>query len=238
MNPGRIVSNFDSDAILQLSGLVGVAFYLVSYSLLQLGLIRGSGYPYAVMNLFAAVFVLASLMQAFNFASALVQIFWILISLIGIGRLFWQNKRIRFNEEEYALVEHVLPRMPKPLARRLLNGGTWVDWRPGTEMTQEGRPVTHLHYLLHGEAEVISGGRVVAELYRGLIGEMNVMARGPASATVRVAQRARVFTISGATLQRLADTDREMSLYIEQHLNEATKRKLIEANARLAREGA
>ena len=232
------MSDFDADALLQLSGMVGVAFYLVSYSLLQLGLIRGSGYPYVVMNLLAAVFVLLSLMQAFNFASAIVQVFWIVISLVGIGRLLWLNHRIRFNAEEQELVEDVLPRMPKALARRLLNGGTWADWRPGTEMTQEGRPVTHLHYLLDGEAEVISGERVVAELYRGLIGEMNVMARGPASATVRVAQRSRVFSISGATLQRLADADREMGLYIEQHLSEATKRKLVEANARLAGEKA
>ena len=105
-------------------------------------------------------------------------------------------------------------------------------------MSQECRPATHLHSLVDGEAEVISGERVVAELYRGLIGEMNVMARGPASATVRVAQRSRVFSISGATLQRLADADREMGLYIEQHLSEATKRKLVEANARLAGEKA
>jgi len=230
------VSSFYVDALLQVSGLLGVAVYLVSYALLPLGLIRGAGYAYAVMNLLAAAFVLASLTQAFNLASALVQVFWIAISLIGIGRLLWLNHRIRFNAEELALVEDVLPRMPKALARRLLNGGTWADWRPGTEMTQEGRPVTHLHYLLDGAAEVISGGRAVAELSRGLIGEMNVMARGPASATVRVAQGARVFSISGATLQRLSASDREMSLYIEQHLSEATRRKLIEANARLARE--
>ena len=37
--------------IYQLAGLAGVVVYLGAYGLLQLGAVRGNGYPYALMNL-------------------------------------------------------------------------------------------------------------------------------------------------------------------------------------------
>ena len=73
--------------IYQFVGVLGFILYMVSYFLLQIGKLEGSGSGYILMNLTAATFVLISLTQHFNLASALIQISWILISFIGLFRL-------------------------------------------------------------------------------------------------------------------------------------------------------
>ena len=72
--------------IYQLIGVIGFILYMMSYFLLQIGKLNGSGNGYILMNLSAASFVLISLTQHFNLASALIQISWILISFIGLYR--------------------------------------------------------------------------------------------------------------------------------------------------------
>lgn len=223
-----------TEAVHRAAGIAGVVCYLAAYGLLQAGVLRGSGYLYTLLNLVAAALVLLSLAEAFNLASALIQIAWIAISVAGLARLFWINHRIRFTEEERDLIDDAFPGMPAPLARRLLNRGIWADWQPGAELTREGETVVHLHYLRSGRADVFSAGRPIAEISQGLIGEMNVMEPGPASATVRVGKTARIFSIPGDTLRRLAANDSDLRYHIERHLSLATRRKLIEANARLA----
>jgi CRP-like cAMP-binding protein len=219
-------------------GIVGVALYISAYGLLQAGVLRGTSYTYTAMNLVGSALVLVSLSQNWNLASALIQIAWVLISIAGLVRIFLLNHRIRFNAEETALVEDALADMPRPLARRLLDRGLWMDGGKGLVLTDEGAPVERLHYLAGGAAEVIVGGHPVATLQRGFIGEMNVLAGGPASATVRLDAPSRLFTISGETLRRTAATDAEFRLHLEQRLHEATRRKLVEANRRNAGERA
>ena len=68
-------------------GVTGFVLYMVSYFLLQIGKVKGHGNAYTIMNLTAALLVLISLADSFNLASALIQIAWILISLIGLFRL-------------------------------------------------------------------------------------------------------------------------------------------------------
>lgn len=219
----------------RIAGIAGVALYLASYGLLQAGILRGASYAYAVLNLVAAALLLVSLTADWNLASALIQISWIVISLAGILRIFLLNHRIRFNAEEQALADDVLfPDMPRPLARRLLDRGTWMDAAPGLVLTEEGAPVERLVYLGRGEAEVIAGGCRVATLRRGFIGEMNVLGAGPASATVRLSRDSRLFAVPGQTLRRMAGADAEFRLHLERRLHEATRRKLVEANRRVA----
>lgn len=69
-------------------GFLGIAFYLGSYAALQLGYLNGQGGLYAVLNLIAASSVLISLTAAFNLSSAVIQIFWIFISIIGLIRIY------------------------------------------------------------------------------------------------------------------------------------------------------
>ncbi len=229
------MSAFYASGLLDWVGFAGVVFYIGYYAALQGGLIRGSSYAYAALNLIAASLVLISLSASFNLSAAIVQVFWIVISIFGIARIFWLRHRIRFNAEETAFLNDALPHYPKTAARRLLDAGTWRDARDGVVLTTEGEPVTHLHYIASGSARVEAGGATVAEIARGMVGEMNVLEAGPASASVIVESGARVFTVSGDALRRICRTDGEFRLFLEQSLSTATRRKLIEANARLAR---
>ena len=73
--------------VLEALGILGVVIYMVSYVFLNAGYITGHGYHYTLMNMAAAICVLASLSQSFNLASAMIQICWIAISLFGLARL-------------------------------------------------------------------------------------------------------------------------------------------------------
>ena len=71
----------------QVAGVAGTLLYIGSYFLMQLGKVSVPGYTYSVMNVAAASLVGISLLYEFNLASALIQISWILISVVGIFRL-------------------------------------------------------------------------------------------------------------------------------------------------------
>ena len=73
--------------VFELLGITGFVFYMASYALLQLGKISGHGYAYTLMNLAAASLVLLSLVHQFNLASVLIQIAWIVISVLGLFRI-------------------------------------------------------------------------------------------------------------------------------------------------------
>ena len=67
-------------------GLLGFATYLGGFGALQLGWLDGNGKTYAWANVLGASFVLISLYDAFNLASALIQVSWIIIGYVGIVR--------------------------------------------------------------------------------------------------------------------------------------------------------
>lgn len=69
-------------------GTVGVALILVCYLLLQLGKMDSRQIGYSVLNLVGAGLILVSLSFSFNLSAALIEGFWVIISLIGIYRYF------------------------------------------------------------------------------------------------------------------------------------------------------
>lgn len=227
------MTQFVNTSVYDWAGYAGVAIYLGAYICLQLGLIRGTGYRYATLNMVAAIFVLVSLSAEFNLASAIIQSCWVVISLVGITRVFLINHRLRFTDEEERLVRRGLQDMPKPMSRRFLNAGVWRGAQPGFELTNEGEPVSQLHFLSEGTAGVYFNDSMVAEIREGFIGEMNVMESGPASATVRIETPSRVFSVSGDNLRRMSRSDAEFRAFLDQHLNAAVKSKLIEANTKM-----
>jgi len=65
-------------------GVAGFGLYVLTYALLTFNKIDAKNITYFVMNLAAAAMVLVGLMSAFNLASALIQVFWISISICAI----------------------------------------------------------------------------------------------------------------------------------------------------------
>ena len=113
--------------VFDILGLVGVLFYISSYGLLQLGVIRGSGYVYASMNIVAATLTLISLMNAFNLWSAISQLFFMTFSGIGMIRIWMASRSIKFTEEEKRLIADRLGAFSILDARRFFDAGQWID---------------------------------------------------------------------------------------------------------------
>jgi hypothetical protein len=67
-------------------GNVGVALIIVAYLLLQLNRLNSNALAYSLMNAVGAALVILSLFFNFNFSAFVMEIFWVLISLIGIYR--------------------------------------------------------------------------------------------------------------------------------------------------------
>jgi len=72
--------------LIDLFGLIGVAMIVVTYLLLQLDKLRSTDLAYSVLNALGASLIVASLIVDFNLSALLMEVFWVLISFIGIGR--------------------------------------------------------------------------------------------------------------------------------------------------------
>ncbi len=221
------------------AGLAGVAFYIAAYGALQLGLIRGFSVTYTVMNMIAAGLVLLSLTEAFNLSSALVQMAWIVLSVIGLIRMAWARSTSRFSAEERGFLATHFASLPPHLARRFLNLGHWQSVSAGTILTRQGAPVRELVYIADGSAEVRAHGATMAELGPGaLIGEMTVMHGATATADVEIATNAYIFTLPRKALLAELEADHAFALAVSGALQAEAGRKIDASNRTLADQAA
>lgn len=69
---------------LEVAGIAGFALYVFNYTMLTCKVFNTEDKLFFVLNGITTSLVLAGLMISFNLASALIQVFWITISVIGI----------------------------------------------------------------------------------------------------------------------------------------------------------
>lgn len=69
-------------------GTLGVAVIVLTYVLLQIERVRSDQLIYSVLNAIGAALILVSLYFDYNFPSVVVEFFWLVISLFGIGKYF------------------------------------------------------------------------------------------------------------------------------------------------------
>jgi multidrug transporter EmrE-like cation transporter len=73
---------------LDLIGNIGVVVLMITYLGLQLNKLSSDGLAYSLLNAIGASLVIVSLLFNFNLSALLMEVFWVLISLIGIYRYF------------------------------------------------------------------------------------------------------------------------------------------------------
>ena len=73
-------------------GSIGVGIIIFTYILLQFEKIRSEYLAYSLLNALGASLIIVSLIYSFNFSAFIVEFFWLLISLFGIGRYFTIRK--------------------------------------------------------------------------------------------------------------------------------------------------
>jgi len=81
--------------LFDLAGFIGVLLIVVAYLLLQLDKLPSSSPSYSLLNAAGALLIIVSLVFQFNFSAFLVEVFWFLISLLGLSRCLISRKRLR-----------------------------------------------------------------------------------------------------------------------------------------------
>ena len=74
--------------LLDLVGNVGVVILMVTYLLLQLDKLSSIDLAYSLLNAVGASLIVVSLLVNFNLSALLMEVFWVLISFVGIYRHF------------------------------------------------------------------------------------------------------------------------------------------------------
>lgn len=219
-----------------LAGLVGLIVYIGSYAALQLGFLRGHGYAYASLNAAGAGLVLLSLRESFNLSSALIQVCWIVISVVGIVRYYLLTRRSQFTPEEREFLDATMPDLEPARARQLLDLGSWHSAEDGERLTAAGEHSASLYYLLNGGGRVSVDGHVIAHLDdHTFIGEMGAVQGVAASATVELDRNARYLSLPVQALQRLMHRNLEVRTHLNAALWSHVADKLVRTNQDLAR---
>ena len=73
-------------------GNVGVVLILGSYLLVQLRKLDATGPVYVVTNCLGALLILYSLLYDFNLSAFIIETVWVLISLVGLARIYREKK--------------------------------------------------------------------------------------------------------------------------------------------------
>ena len=74
--------------LLDLIGNVGVVVLMIAYLMLQLNKLSSSGLAYSLLNAVGACLIVLSLIVNFNLSAFIMEVFWVLISCVGIYRYF------------------------------------------------------------------------------------------------------------------------------------------------------
>ena len=69
-------------------GNVGVVILMITYLVLQLNKLRSDGLAYSLLNAIGASLIVITLLFDFNLSALLMEVFWVLISFVGIYRYF------------------------------------------------------------------------------------------------------------------------------------------------------
>jgi multisubunit Na+/H+ antiporter MnhB subunit len=73
---------------LDLVGNIGVVVLMITYLMLQLNKLSSDSLAYSVLNAAGAGLIVISLLFDFNLSALLMEVFWVLISFVGIYRYF------------------------------------------------------------------------------------------------------------------------------------------------------
>ena len=80
-------------SIYDVLGNIGVFLIILTYLLLQIRKLSSESLLYSVLNALGASLIVVSLLFDFNLSAFIVEAFWVIISLIGIGKYYLPRKK-------------------------------------------------------------------------------------------------------------------------------------------------
>jgi hypothetical protein len=69
-------------------GNLGVVILVITYLMLQLNKLSSDALAYSVLNAAGAGLIVISLLYDFNLSALVIEVFWVLISFVGIYKYF------------------------------------------------------------------------------------------------------------------------------------------------------
>ena len=83
--------------LFDVAGFVGVFLIVIAYLLLQLDKLPSSSLSFSLMNAAGSLLIVLSLLFKFNMSAFLIEVFWFLISLLGLAKWLISRKKPRMN---------------------------------------------------------------------------------------------------------------------------------------------
>jgi hypothetical protein len=80
-------------SIYDLAGFLGAAIIVVAYLAMQQRWLNALDWRFSAANLLGSLLILISLWFEWNFPSVVIEIFWALISLMGLARSLAERRR-------------------------------------------------------------------------------------------------------------------------------------------------
>jgi hypothetical protein len=91
-DPSQMISMVANLTWFDLAGFIGVLMIVIAYLLLQLDKLPSSSVSYSLLNAAGAMVIVISLVFRFNLLAFIVEVFWFLISLLGLTKSLVSRK--------------------------------------------------------------------------------------------------------------------------------------------------
>ena len=91
--------NFD---LFDYAGFIGVLLIVIAYLLLQIDKLPSSALSFSFLNAAGSLLIMLSLIFKFNVSAFMMEVFWFLISLIGLSKWLAARKRLPIKDDERA----------------------------------------------------------------------------------------------------------------------------------------
>lgn len=175
----------------------------------------GAGYGYAALGFYAVILpALVALVAGVQAASGL-----------------YAGRSARFERHEQPLRRGPFSGINRAKARTLIDQGLWIDARAGDILTHEGHPVSHLHWIADGAAEVLVDGVATGTVGpRSLIGEATLFSGAPATGTVRLTTDCKLWSIEAETLRAYAEAHPDVRQILDHGFTRSLADKLDAMN--------
>ncbi len=140
-------------------------------------------------------------------------------------------RRAKFERHEQPLRHGPLSGLDRAKARHLLDQGMWIDANAGDVLIREGKPVSHLHWIADGNADVIVDGAVTGSCGpHTLIGEATVFTGEPATGTVKLTADSMVWSIEAEALRAYSEAHPDILQALEHGFTQSLAEKLDAMN--------
>ena len=221
----------ETTQIIVMIGVLGAGLYILNYFLLQIGVVRGSGVVYPVLVIIAASCVLISMAAEFSLAGSILQMAYILISVMGLLRGYLSQHLVRFSGPERQFVENYLKALKPHHARKLLNTANLVRFEPGDTVIEEGITSDYLAYVLSGRTTILKNSQVINQCGPDqILGELTFGIGLPATATVRATEPTTCLVFDSRRLGRLLRRNRQIDDALKAAHFRHARQKLLSSN--------